>query len=700
MAHFMIDPMSRSITMKSALQNIIQHDHNAERAIFEVPRYIQEKDMLSCSKIEIHYINMGSDKSKQSADVYIVDDVHISTRSDNVVEFSWLISKNATRYAGSTSFLVRFIHLNGTEIEYAWHTEPYKSLVVSDGMDNGEPVDAFFSDVLEAWKREVVSYLHRSIQQKADETLATIPEDYATLDSTTKQNTAKISRNDKRITNLEHGIPPELFETDSSVAYFKSVPDKALPYAEIQHVGGITRKCNNLIPFPYHGPADETQEGYFTTNGDGSITANISPATQYWIYVLTESLYLPQGTYCFTLYGSTHMYGYVDVDGMQYNNRDNNVFTLDAGTTVSIYLDADWIDEAYTETVYPMLNRGDTPSSYEPYFEGLRTAKVTEIESVGINLIPNDSRAAAKDFTLISYIDVGDIFADHIGKTITLSFDMRLKTLNAASNHISIYPYQMSGISIADDRTIFPTTDWQRYYFTTTVKDHGQIINNNNGIIALYDNNEPANEYSIRDIQITLGSEEKPYRPQMIHTLPIPAEVQALDGYGYSVRNNLFNYIDFEHQFFTERVGCVDMGTLTWKYDSVNKVFTATVEDMQPDSQGLLCEKYELSPAADSARAFDKTIYGRSVNNETGTTRLGSIGVKDSGYTNAELLKSSLDGVMLYYELADPQHTDISHLITTDNFIGVESGGVITAVNDYLYAVPTVITYMLKEETV
>lgn len=55
---------------------------------------------------------------------------------------------------------------------------------------------------------------------------------------------------------------------------------------------------------------------------------------------------------------------------------------------------------------------------------------------------------------------------------------------------------------------------------------------------------------------------------------------------------------------------------------------------------------------------------------------------------------------MIVYELATPIVTDISDILTSDNYIEVERGGTITAVNENGFDVPSVITYMLEEETV
>jgi hypothetical protein len=70
--------------------------------------------------------------------------------------------------------------------------------------------------------------------------------------------------------------------------------------------------------------------------------------------------------------------------------------------------------------------------------------------------------------------------------------------------------------------------------------------------------------------------------------------------------------------------------------------------------------------------------------------------LKDDSYTDAATFKAALSGVMLVYELATPEVTDISDLITADNLIGVEGNGTITFENEHGYAVPSVVEYQLE----
>lgn len=170
-SHFIIQPGTRLIENKSGKVKLSQYDHQSERFTFEIPRMIEGHDMSQSGKIEVHYINISTNKGEQIHDVYLVEDAQTGIESDNVLTFSWLISGNATKYAGSLNFLIRFVCLDGDKITYAWNTEIFKGITVSEGMNNGEPVIVEYSDVLEAWKREVFAEFGEEIEAKKAEAL-------------------------------------------------------------------------------------------------------------------------------------------------------------------------------------------------------------------------------------------------------------------------------------------------------------------------------------------------------------------------------------------------------------------------------------------------------------------------------------------------------------------------------------------------
>ena len=160
-AHFKIDAITRAIKNESSGKTVlIQGDHNSERFTFEIPKLVDGHDMSLCNVAQIHYINIDStDKSKTSADVYEVDDLQISPDSEDVVILSWQISGNATKYAGSLNFLVKFkcVGDDGT-VDYVWNTGIFTGISVSAGIDNGEAVVEEYSDVLEQWRVTLDQY--------------------------------------------------------------------------------------------------------------------------------------------------------------------------------------------------------------------------------------------------------------------------------------------------------------------------------------------------------------------------------------------------------------------------------------------------------------------------------------------------------------------------------------------------------------
>lgn len=156
---FVIDTASRKITNDTGKRSLMQNDHNSERFSFEMPRYVEGHDTLLCSRVEVHFNNISADKKAESRDVYIVDDIQVSPGVANRVIFSWLISANATKYAGTLNFLIRFVCLDGETITYAWNTSIHSGIVIDSGMDNTETVIAEYSDVLARWSEQIEQLL-------------------------------------------------------------------------------------------------------------------------------------------------------------------------------------------------------------------------------------------------------------------------------------------------------------------------------------------------------------------------------------------------------------------------------------------------------------------------------------------------------------------------------------------------------------
>lgn len=186
---------------------------------------------------------------------------------------------------------------------------------------------------------------------------------------------------------------------------------------------------------------------------------------------------------------------------------------------------------------------------------------------------------------------------------------------------------------------------------------------------------------------------------------PIPEAIKALPGYGWSA-GTARNYVDYENKRYVQCVGNMDLGTLDWEFNTTSSVgnhFYAYVKHLNFKYLGVfgttvynvLCSKY-VTVARSSNVFVDKTLTL-----DGGSTTVSQIQVKDTTYTDAAAFKQAMQGVILYYELANPIVTDISNLIDDDFLrnIEVEAGGSITFKNgndSYLIPVQNEEEYIVK----
>lgn len=163
-ALFTIHPITRAITYNSTDPLcMIQDDRNSERLTFEIPKIIEGHNMLECDLVEIHYINLGANGSGQNEDIYRVSDLsEYEPNSDGVdmLRFTWLVSSNATKYAGKTIFAVRFSCTDGTDegkILYEWATYPCDVITVGESIRNTKSIDeTIIQDILAGWEERLM----------------------------------------------------------------------------------------------------------------------------------------------------------------------------------------------------------------------------------------------------------------------------------------------------------------------------------------------------------------------------------------------------------------------------------------------------------------------------------------------------------------------------------------------------------------
>lgn len=154
---FEINAVTREIKNNTPAKiRLIQHDHDSEIFSFVLPRYIEDHDMLECNKVEVHFINTGSNKKLESKDFYEVKDMTVDASDEEKVRFSWYVKHPATKYAGQLKFLIRFscVQDDGT-IDYAWNTAIFSGISVSEGIYNAKAVAEEYADIFVKWEKEL-----------------------------------------------------------------------------------------------------------------------------------------------------------------------------------------------------------------------------------------------------------------------------------------------------------------------------------------------------------------------------------------------------------------------------------------------------------------------------------------------------------------------------------------------------------------
>lgn len=201
------------------------------------------------------------------------------------------------------------------------------------------------------------------------------------------------------------------------------------------------------------------------------------------------------------------------------------------------------------------------------------------------------------------------------------------------------------------------------------------------------------------DIQIELGDTPTAYAPYHSNVYQIPETIKTLPGYGWSA-GTARNYVDYENKRYVQCVGSVDLGTLSWRVgDSVSfEAFQLTGQKLTKNydiAPNILCSKY---PTKTQNELWGKTnVTGITTNANVD----GCVHLNDTTYTDAAAFQQAMQGVMLYYELANPIITDISNLIDDDFLrnIEVEAGGSVTFKNsndNYHIPVPSEEEYIVK----
>lgn len=553
--------------------------------------------------------------------------------------------------------------------------------------------------------------------QTAQSVADSLPEDYTTAVEKIAENTAEISvvkltdkelqRRVDALYSIGQGITHQ-FETDTDTAYQKAVPTGA-KLMSVKSVGGKSVVWNQLISQLIEAKSASVTGAKLT---DKTLQISGTSTNVVFLRIVPVQTAIIGHKYLFHSHASdtaelSNFNGFYNNEsetdkrfyeygkGTIFTNADNAIemrLRLDADVTVNFQITPQLFD---LTAMFGSGNEPTTveefeamfPAAYYPYNAGeIVSAGVTEVVEQGRNLFDVEKCAA-----LGLYYG----FEIDTNKTLQIALkDGKTCPTNASFGIAYTRGNTMANWLITSQGVVETKTD------SSKMTDSTQIM------VVCYPGNKETMQSIADAFDIMLvGGIYKPdtmpaYAPFHRNEYPIPEAIKALPGYGWSA-GTARNYVDYENKRYVQCVDSVDLGTLTWeKGESVSfKTHHLAGQKLTKSysiAPNFICPKYSTKTQNES---WGKTsITGISATSNVN----GYIYVNDTSYTDATAFKQAMQGVTLYYELANPIVTDISDLIPDDFLrnIEVEAGGSITFKNsngdDYRIPVPSEEEYVVK----
>lgn len=563
--------------------------------------------------------------------------------------------------------------------------------------------------------------------QTAQAVADSLPDDYVTAVGKIAENTAEIvnvkltdkelQRRVNALYDMGNGVTHK-FETDSETAYAKTVPTGA-KLMSVKNVGGRSIVFNQVVNLNNFRPNYTVNGVTFTKLDNGKFVAN-GTATGGDAYFsdsfipIKGHVYLekscPKG-------GSAETYrSYITGSGVVMDTNYGSGVIAPINVDARVYIVPLMVKSGATVNnlvVYPqiydltaMFWSGNEPTSVEE-FEKMFPAEyypynAGEIVSAGTESIVEQGRNLWDEVWKVGTISSSS--GNNEGSTAAIYSENYIPII-PNSTYIFVY---VGSAKFENVKTRF--YDHSKKYIGYN-DNNGQTVYPNKSFIT------PSNAFYVRftlppdygnvyktDIALIAGSSGA-YTPYHRNVYPIPEAIRNLPGYGLSA-GTARNYVDYENKRYVQCVSSVDLGTVNWAINSASIVgehfygfidsakfkrlgaFTTTVHN-------ILCSKY-VTVARNSSVFVDKTITL-----DGDSTAVSQIQVKDTAYTDAAAFKQAMQGVILYYELANPIVTDISTLIPDDFLrnLTVEAGGSITfkgGNDDYRIPVPSEEEYIVR----
>jgi len=500
--------------------------------------------------------------------------------------------------------------------------------------------------------------------------------DYATLDDLASEESAReaadtnlndaLTAIDHRVENLEqaHGSYEVKPYKDGAIT-----PSGKGAWAIVEGLRGVSRVENNISEA---STTHYQNDVHVVKNSDGSVTLDGTASASGSLGSHNDISITVGHCYLLNMVGDTSKAQiYTDINGNK--AVTSAVITANSGSVVSLRASSGTV---FSNNVYWVMTTDLNiyfNTSDLSFLGATDSAKLATIQQKYPELlIPSDNGTSAVFSTYTGVKSIGKNLALYVGNTTPVPTEYCMP-IEAGT----VYTMSIGGTVTGESwRFVFTLRDYDGNLITDPILTSSEeAFTRNNYNVWWWGGNRTKTENHIQvsrpcymgvglynttatEVQLEKGSTKTAYSAPFTDTLSLTFQGKSAGAVADTCEPNV-EVGGVAKKRETQRVGSVDLGSLSWtKYQNR---FYATISDAYYSSDNtinLLCEKY-------IAKAEDTQGYM--------WLYTGRIYIHDENYANEFAFKSAMDGVILYYELADPVVTLSDPLI--DNTLLTEAGG-------------------------
>ena len=374
--YIVIDDDLRTMQIPSSITLLgVESDDDVNKIPFQMPKTYCGID-LSTFSARINYMNANGD-----GDIYLVDDLAVDDNDPSLMNFTWVVGRNACAYKGNTQFIVclKLFDANSVCIK-EFNTTVY-SLPVLQGLETTEAVVQQNADIIEEILQMIedagtIDLSNYYTKAQVDGLIPTkLPNPYkltinnteydgsAAVDLTIEASSEVVASAEGKIIHVVDAIPQAV----ESLTLYDSGDDEIA-----SAVIAVANK--NLFRIDLLGSQVISKGLTFTKNADGSISVT---GTSTGTYPMTScsldpNMFVVGNTYTLSS-GKTSGNTYVQLIINYSDNSTDYIVARNSARTFTISKavasctgSVQITDSGVTvnETVYPMLELSDTASAF------------------------------------------------------------------------------------------------------------------------------------------------------------------------------------------------------------------------------------------------------------------------------------------------------------------------------------------------